>query len=144
MKYKRPFHFVTSALRSANPTTVASVTGMNGQVTTLGQYLFEWLTPDGYPDKIEYWSGNIVPRWSFSNVLATQNSTTALVVSTAPYLAGSSAAAIDLIDQNFFGGEMPAVTRSGLLTYVGTATLTDGKVRELLALAISANAFQWY
>jgi uncharacterized protein (DUF1800 family) len=144
MKYKRPFHFVTSALRSANPTTVASVTGMNGQVTTLGQYLFEWLTPDGYPDKIEYWSGNIVPRWSFSNVLASQNSTSAIVVSTAPYLAGSTAAAIDLIDQNFFGGEMPAVTRSGLLTYTGTATLTDGKVRELLALAISANAFQWY
>jgi uncharacterized protein (DUF1800 family) len=144
MKFKRPYHFVTSSLRSANPTTVASVTGINGQLNSLGQSLFTWATPDGYPDKIEYWAGNIVPRWGYANVLASQNSATTLVVATAPYLAGSTAAAIDMIDQNFFGGEMPAVTRSGLLSYAGTATLTDGKVRELIALAISANAFQWY
>jgi hypothetical protein len=117
---------------------------MNTQLSNLGQQVFTWDTPDGFPDKIEYWSGNIVPRWSFSSALAGSNSSTTLVVSTAPYLAGSTAAAIDLIDQNFFAGEMPAVTRTALLTYVGTATLTDAKVRELLGLAISANAFQWY
>jgi hypothetical protein len=144
MKFKRPFHYVTSALRSANPTTVASLAGMNGQLVNLGHQSFTWDTPDGFPDKIEYWSGNIVPRWGFSNTVASQNSATALVVSTAPYLAGSTAAAIDMIDQNFFAGEMPAVTRTGLLTYAGTTTLTDAKVRELIALAISANAFQWY
>ena len=58
--------------------------------------------------------------------------------------AGSTAAAIDLMDQNFFGGEMPLVTRNGLLTYIGTATLNETRVRELLALAMSSNAFQWY
>jgi hypothetical protein len=65
-------------------------------------------------------------------------------VDTTAYRAGSTAAAVDLIDQNFFGGEMPAVTRGGLLSYAGTVALTDAKVREMLALAISANAFQWY
>ena len=40
---------------------------MNGQLDNLGQQLFAWDTPDGYPDKIEYWAGNIVPRWSFAN-----------------------------------------------------------------------------
>jgi uncharacterized protein (DUF1800 family) len=144
MKFKRPYHYLTSALRSTNPTTVGSVTAMNGQLFNLGQVLFEWSTPDGYPDKVEYWSGNIVPRWSFANTLSSLNSTSTLVVDTTAYRAGSTAAAVDMIDQNFFGGEIPSVTRSGLLAYAGTAALTDAKVREMLALAISANAFQWY
>ena len=49
-----------------------------------------------------------------------------------------------MIDQNFFGGEMPSVTRTALLTYAGTTALTDARARELISLALSANAFQWY
>ena len=143
MKLKRPFHFVASALRSTNP-RITSITPISNQLTTLGQQLFAWDTPDGYPDKIEYWSGNIVPRWNFGTVLANLNSTTTLAVDTAPYRAGSNAAAIDLLDQNFYGGEMPLATRNALLAYAGTAALTDAKTRELIALAISSNAFQWY
>ena len=112
MKLKRPFHFVVSSLRSTNP-TVASITPVNNQLTNLGQQLFAWDTPDGYPDKIEYWAGNIVPRWSYGTSLSTLNSTTTVAVDTTAYRAGSPAAAIDLIDQNFFGGEMPLVTRNG-------------------------------
>ena len=41
---------------------------MNNQLNKLGQQLFTWDTPDGYPDKIEYWAGNIVPRWSFAHL----------------------------------------------------------------------------
>jgi uncharacterized protein (DUF1800 family) len=143
MKLKRPFHFVASALRSTNP-AIVSITPVNNQLVNLGQQLFSWDTPDGFPDKMEYWAGNIVPRWSFGTTMSTQNSTTTVQVDTAPYRAGSPAAAVDLLDQNFFGGEMPLVTRNGLLAYAGTATLTDAKARELIALAISANAFQWY
>jgi len=143
MKFKRPYHFVTAALRSTKP-TVGSLTAMNNQLATLGHQSYTWETPDGFPDRIEYWSGNIMPRWNFGNTLSNLNSTTTLQVDTTPYRAGSTAAAIDLIDQNFFAGEMPAVTRTALLTYAGTAALTDGKVRELIALSISANAFQWY
>ena len=62
----------------------------------------------------------------------------------APYRAGSPDAAVDLIDQNFFGGEMPLVTRTALLTYIKAATFTDTRVREAIGLAISSNAFQWY
>src|SRR5262249_13619412 len=135
---------VTSALRSGNPTTIASLSGMNSQLFNLGHESFSWETPDGYPDRIEYWSGNIMPRWSFANTFSNLNSTTTIVVDTAPYRAGSTAAALDMINANFFGGEIPAVTQSALLSYAGTAALTDAKVRELIALAISANAFQWY
>ncbi len=143
MKLKRPFHFLVSSLRSTNP-SVASVTAMNSQLNVLGQPIYTWDTPDGFPDKIEYWSGNLVPRWNFANVLANLNSATSLAVDTSAYRAGSPDNAIDLLDQNFFGGEMPAATRAALTSYLKAGTFTDQRVRETIGLAISANAFQWY
>ena len=143
MKLKRPFHYLVSAMRSTNP-NVASMSPLNAQLGVLGQSLFSWDTPDGYPDKIEYWAGNIVPRWSFGTTMSTYKSTTALAVDTTQYLAGSPDAAIDLIDQNFFGGETPLATRTGLLSYLKAGTFNDTRVRETIALAIAANAFQWY
>jgi uncharacterized protein (DUF1800 family) len=143
MKLKRPFHYLASSLRSTAP-TVATLTAMNQQLTVLGHPIFTWDTPDGFPDKIEYWAGNIVPRWGFGTTLSNLNSPTTFAVDTTAYRAGSPDAAIDLIDQNFFGGEMPLVTRNGLLAYIKAGTFTDPRVRETIALAISANAFQWY
>ena len=143
MKLRRPFHFLVSSLRSTNP-TLTSVAGLNGQLNNLGQFLFSWDTPDGYPDKIEYWAGNIVPRWGYASFISAQNSATSVVVDTTLYRAGSADAAIDLIDQNFFGGEMPLVTRNALLTYIKGGTFNDTRVRETIGLAVSANAFQWY
>jgi len=143
MKLKRPFHFLASALRSTVP-TVTSLSPMNSQLTSLGHPIFSWDTPDGFPDKIEYWAGNIVPRWAFGTTMSNLNSATTLLVDTTTYRAGSPDAAVDLIDQNFFGGEMPLVTRTGLLSYIKAGTFTDARVRETIALAISANAFQWY
>lgn len=143
MKLKRPFHYAVSALRATNP-TVGSVATINNSLATLGHQSFTWDTPDGYPDKIEYWAGNILPRWSFTSSYANLNSATSLVNDTAPYRAVSPAGAVDLIDQNFFAGEIPAATKAALLAYAGTATLTDAKARELISLALSSNAFQWY
>jgi uncharacterized protein (DUF1800 family) len=143
MKLKRPFHFLASALRSTVP-AVTSLSPMNSQLTSLGHPIFSWDTPDGFPDKIEYWAGNIVPRWAFGTTMSNLNSATTLLVDTTLYRAGSPDAAVDLIDQNFFGGEMPLVTRTGLLSYIKAGTFTDARVRETIALAISANAFQWY
>ncbi|MGE5100106.1 MAG: DUF1800 domain-containing protein [Deltaproteobacteria bacterium] len=143
MKLKRPFHFLASALRSTTP-AVATLTAMNQQLSVLGHPIFTWDTPDGFPDKVEYWAGNIVPRWAFGTTMSNLNSATSIAFDTTAYRAGSPDAAVDLIDQNFFGGEMPLVTRTGLLTYIKAGTFTDARVRETIALAISANAFQWY
>ncbi|MDB4874804.1 MAG: hypothetical protein JWM41_1250 [Gemmatimonadetes bacterium] len=143
MKFKRPFHFTASSLRSANP-TVTTMATINAQLANMGHPIFSWDTPDGFPDKVEYWAGNIVPRWNYANALANLNSATTLAVDTKPYLAGSPAAAVDMVDLNFFGGEMPAVTRTALLTYIGAGTFNDARVREMLGLAIGANAYQWY
>jgi uncharacterized protein (DUF1800 family) len=141
LKFKRPFHYLVSALRATQP-TVTSLANMNGQVRTLGQQLFFFETPDGYPDTAEYWSGNMPPRWNFANSLA--GLTTQTVVDTGPYLAGTLAAAIDKIQADFFGDELPAATRLALLNYLGSGTFNVTRVRETIALALSASEFQWY
>jgi uncharacterized protein (DUF1800 family) len=143
LKLKRPFHYLVSGLRGAAP-TVDSMTAISNQLNILGQGLFTWDTPDGFPDKAEYWAGNILPRWNFAVYLSNLKSTETLAVDTAPYLAGSPDNAVDLIDQNLFGGEMDAATRLSLLTYVKAGTFNDARVRETISLAMSSNGFQWY
>jgi uncharacterized protein (DUF1800 family) len=143
MKFTRPFHFVAASLRATNP-TVFSLNTVEPQLGGLGQQLFSWETPDGFPDKLEYWAGNIVPRWAYGTALSNMNSDVNVVVDTAPYRAGSPAAAIDMIDSNFFGGAMPVVTHNALTVYLTGGTFNDVRVRETISLAIGANAFQWY
>jgi uncharacterized protein (DUF1800 family) len=143
MKFKRPYHLLVSAIRATNP-TVTTTSFFNGSLNNLGHPLFQWDTPDGFPDKIEYWAGNIVPRWAFGISLASQNSATSVKVDTTLYLAGSPDNAIDLINNNFFGGEIPTATRTGLTNYLKAGTFNDARVRETIALGLSANAFQWY
>jgi uncharacterized protein (DUF1800 family) len=143
-KYKRPFHFMVSTLRCADP-TVTSLTSLNqSQGVALGQPLFQWITPDGYPDTVEYWSGNIMTRWSYGSTFASQNSAATIQLSTAPYLAGTADAAVDLMGANFFAGEMSSTTRAALLGYLKGGTFNDARVRETIALAFSASGFQWY
>ena len=139
LKLKRPFHYLASALRSATP-VVTSVAPLNNQLNTLGHPIFTWATPD----QIEYWAGNIVPRWAFGATMASFNSASTLQFDTTPYGAGSPDAAIELMDQNFFGGEMIASTRTALTAYLKAGTFNDARVRETIGLAIDSNGFQWY
>ena len=142
-KFKRPFHFLVSALR-ATSTVVTSAASLPGRTNSLGQPLFVYETPDGYPDTVEYWSGNIMPRWSFATFLASQNSATGLRFVTTPYLGGTADSVVDMIDTNMFGGEMSLALRLSLLAYVRAGTLNDARVRETVALALSSSEFQWY
>ncbi len=142
-KIKRPFHLVASGLRATNA-SVNSASGMSSQVRVLGQPLFQYETPDGYPDLVEYWVGNVTPRWAFGTTLANSNSAANTLVDVAPYLAGTPDAAIDKIQTDFFGGELALATRERLLTYLQGGTFNATRVRETIALALSSYEFQWY
>ncbi|HVZ50046.1 MAG TPA: DUF1800 domain-containing protein, partial [Gemmatimonadaceae bacterium] len=141
-KFKRPFHYLVSALRGAQA-TITTTAGTNNQLVALGQPLYAWETPDGYPDQFDYWSGNLMPRWQYASTLGGSRSGN-VIVDTTPYLAGTPDAAVDLINRNFFGGEMDLGTRTALLTYVKGGQFNESRVRETLSLAIASEAFQWY
>ena len=143
LKFKRPVHYVVSALRALAP-TVNGMSTANAYLSETGQELFKWETPDGYPDAFEYWDGNLLPRWNVANRIVSERSATQLDVDVTAYQAGTPEAAVNRMDRHLFGGEMPLVTRTALLAYAGGATLDQTRVRETLALALSAPAFQWY
>lgn len=142
LKFKRPFHYLVSALRCANA-AITNSAALNGQMTLLGQPLYFWETPDGYPDLFEYWSGNLMPRWQVASTVSNFRTGT-IVIGSAPYLTGTTDAAIDLINTNFFGGEMDLATRTSLLNYLRGGTFNDTRVRETISLAIGSEGFQWY
>jgi len=142
LKFKRPFHYLVSSLR-ASKAVITNTANINGQLNALGQPLYFWETPDGYPDLFEYWSGNLMPRWQFATTVSTLR-TGQIVVDSAPYLAGTTDAAVDMINTNVFGGEMDLATRTALLNYLKAGTFNDTRVRETLSLAIASESFQWY
>jgi len=143
LKLKRPFHLVASALRSSD-VVVSGIGGMVGQVRVLGQPLFQWETPDGFPDLMEYWVGNITPRWSFGTALANSNSATAVRLNVDAYLAGSPDAALDRLNTEYFGGELAPNTRAQLRGFLTSGTFNATRVRETIALALSSHEYQWY
>ena len=140
-KFKRPFHLLASGLRALDP----SITGVNtvrGQLDAMGHQIHDWETPDGYPDRIEYWAGNIITRWAFATFLSTRNDAT-ISIDMTPYT-GTAASITDAISQNLFGGELDSSTRSALIAYLNAGTLNSTRIREGLALAMSSHSFQWY
>jgi uncharacterized protein (DUF1800 family) len=143
LKLKRPVHYVVSALRALAP-TANGMSAANAYLSETGQELFKWETPDGYPDALEYWAGNLLPRWNVANRIVSERSGTQLDVDVTAYQAGTPEAAVNVMDRELFGGEMPVVTRTALQTYARAGTWDETRVRETLALALSAPAFQWY
>lgn len=66
---KRPFRFVVSALRATAADTSAQAV-VTEWLQRMGQPLFQYPTPDGYPDNEKAWVGSLLWRWNFALALA--------------------------------------------------------------------------
>jgi uncharacterized protein (DUF1800 family) len=142
-KYRQPYQLVLAALRATQP-TVTSVTAIGRQLDVLGQPLFYWEDPDGYPDNVDWWAGTILQRWNFCSYL-TGLATGAIAVNVAPLMQVSTPDGIaDAIGRRTFGGEMPAVLKEQVRAYLAAAPITAARVREAFALVLSSNEFQWF
>ncbi len=144
--FKRPYHMIVSTLRALSPNvTVANIAGIAGQINAAGQYPFTWQTPDGFPTKLEYWSGNMLPRWNAASFVSNQNSAANIKFDVAPIMTPAVPAAIvSQIDRFIFGGEMTQRLRDELTTYVSVAPTSATRVRETIALALSSSSFQYF
>jgi uncharacterized protein (DUF1800 family) len=143
-KLKRPFHFVASALRALNPTVGTGVRTATRQLAALGQPLFLWLTPEGYPDAVEFWAGNVLPRWNAASVLAALGGAE-MSVDVAPWQALRSADdAAAAIATALFGDERDPRLVASLADYLRPAPTDATRLRETLGLALSSAPFQWY
>jgi uncharacterized protein (DUF1800 family) len=68
-KFKRPFHFVASALRATNARTDASPQLVE-YLQRLGHAPFRYPTPDGYPEEATHWQSTLLWRWNFATALS--------------------------------------------------------------------------
>ncbi|MEN3943072.1 DUF1800 domain-containing protein [Prosthecobacter sp. SYSU 5D2] len=66
---KRPFKFMVSALRALAADTQAEK-GILEPLQRMGHGLFQYPTPDGYPDDELPWMGTLMWRWNFAFALA--------------------------------------------------------------------------
>jgi uncharacterized protein (DUF1800 family) len=143
-KLKRPFHYLVSALRALNPTVGTGVGTATRQLVGMGQPLFLWLTPDGYPDAVEFWAGNLLTRWNVATNLAViNNAEMAVDVSRLQALNSADAVASE-IGRTMFGGELQERLREELVAYLRPAPNSSTRIREALGLAIASSPFQWY
>ena len=109
---KRPFDYTISALRATNTLTDGSL-GVQDHLTHMGQPLYEWPMPDGYPEKTQAWTGSLLARWNFAIALT----------------AGE-------IKSTQIDKEAATALLAPLPAY-------SGKPEEQLALALAGPAFQW-
>lgn len=147
-KLKRPFHLAVSGMRalSMDMTTVPRVrAAIKQSADFMGQPLFRWEQPDGFPDRVEWWSGLIVNRWNYLRNMSTMTSTTTARFDLAPFrVVDTAEGVVNQIGTRLFAGEIPSTLRLGLLSYLKGAAYSEARVRETLALALSANEFQWF
>ncbi len=68
-KFKRPFHYVVSALRATNAETDAAKPLVD-YLIRLGHAPFRYATPDGYPEEATHWQSSLLWRWNFAAALA--------------------------------------------------------------------------
>ncbi len=78
-KFKRPLNLMVSMLRASQAWVLTSLTGVQlnrhaliTYLNRLGQNLFTWTTPDGFPDTQSAWDGSaaLVSRWNMAFELA--------------------------------------------------------------------------
>lgn len=141
-KYRRPYSFILASLRATNPSILRLQNVTGTWFRTVGQSLYAWGPPDGYPDTAEYWSGGALPRWNFAIYLATN--TADVPVDIAKFMTTATPTGlVDSINAALFAGEMPDALKSQLVSYAQGATLTTTRARETLALALSSSTYQW-
>jgi uncharacterized protein (DUF1800 family) len=141
-KYKRPYHLAVSGVRALGA-SATNVAVMRANVDLMGHSIFNWETPDGYPDKMEFWSGLVMQRWNTATAFANAAGTT-FAVNPATFRAGTAEATVDEIAARCFGGEISASLRTRLADYLRPNLSSDARLRETLGLALSSSSFQWY
>ncbi|RYG42370.1 DUF1800 domain-containing protein, partial [bacterium] len=62
--FSRPFDFLTSTIRKSGGATDGGAP-IQATLRGMGQPLYEWPMPDGYPDSDEAWTGTMLARWNY-------------------------------------------------------------------------------
>jgi len=141
-KLKRPFEFIAGACRSLGA-DVNVGRPMLEYFRHMGQPLFFWQPPNGYPDVKGAWfeSSSLLARWNFGLQLATGSlpgNTIDITKLALPTGAGRiSGDLIDTLSLRLLGSPLPAATQTTLQPFVN-----DKQVNILIALLLASPLYQ--
>ncbi len=145
-KYKRPVNFVVSALRCLDARIVNSQAILDF-LARMGQLHFSWPTPDGYPDYVEAWAGNLMPRWQFAIALASDELSGVIVPFdriTAESSGRSTQAQLDYLCSLILGRTLGDGTHARLLEALeSTGSEVMDNTPLLISGLLASPAFQW-
>lgn len=152
-KLKRPFHYYASVVRATGATIDmwpdrTRWEGVTGHLYDCSHGPLTYQTPDGFPDRAEYWAGLMVNRWNaVSSIVFNWGS-----VGQYPRFSASQFSPDDTvngviasINQKMLGGEMTASLQSELRAYLGSvARVSPAQVSNAVYLAAASPEFQYY
>jgi len=149
---KRPFDFAVSALRALNANTDGDLPTQD-HLAHMGQPLYQWPMPDGYPDKTAAWTGSLLARWNFATNLASGGiGGTSVDLPGLMRIAGASTsdavagALIELIMARPAGAASNHALRTQLASHVARLPANDKKRQapiQCAALLLASPEFQW-
>ncbi|MFO0096368.1 MAG: DUF1800 domain-containing protein [Gemmatimonadaceae bacterium] len=151
-KLKRPAHYAASVLRAVQP-ELRPIADIRRDYLVLAypqsgmrHPYMNWSTPDGYPDKAEYWAGLIVDRWNEVewNLVTDFDAPGRAVTNPARFNPdGSIDGVVRTINTRLFAGEMSAAL-DGELRAALRGGVTNARILNALWLAVSAPEFHFY
>ena len=162
-KIKRPFDYVVSLLRATNANFTWS-DSFGWRYEAMGQAMFNWRPPDGYPDRRENWSSTMpmLQRWRMCNWLldswkiggdgADKDDLRIDCRSQMPADLLTPVAIVDYWIDRILGRPLPEEERAPIIAFMAAGRNPNGnlppdqiddRLRLMVGLILMAPAFQW-
>lgn len=150
---KRPLDMMVSAARALAADTDGGE-ALQRHLVQMGQPLYEWPMPDGFPEKAAAWTGSLLPRWNFALALASNAVPGTRVDLNAPLTAAKAhteAEQVDALTEAVLArpagaGEVQQVRAQihGHMQRARAAGMPDATVlAEATGLLLASPTFQW-
>ena len=150
-KLKRPHTFMVSVLRALHvDLRFGRGRALADWMAVMGQPLFLWPPPDGYPDVSEAWAANLLPRWNFALALL-HNEIPGATVPLDDLLAAGGAdtavSTIQLFAGLIYGRSLQENELAMFTDYLASQSLQEDeaqtRLRDCIALMLASPEFQW-
>jgi uncharacterized protein (DUF1800 family) len=137
-KFKRPFNFVISALRSVDADTNGE--GVIPYLYQMGHGPFRWPLPDGYPTTMESWLPTLKVRWQFAIDLMEQRISGTVCPEWPKQLGENALESLRVISRMVLGRALPN-SQAEALVAASYPTVTN-RNQLWTALCLSSPQFQ--
>lgn len=146
-KMKRPFELLVSTLRVTNA-QVEPTRFFDFHMSSMGQPLFRWETPDGYPDDAQAWASTsgMMARWNYvmQTAIGSGSPRNPIKIDWPNLLdqVDSNGQALDTLSEKFVGQILPDEARQIILDFVGNL-YSDDTLPAITALIMASPYFQF-